>query len=85
MIFIKEKAVKVVLCLQDGKKHISKVAKEADVTYPHLYYLIKILGARGIVRIEKRGKFKYIELTEKGKALLLHLKEVFEFEEGKKQ
>jgi len=82
MLFVKEKPVRVITLLREKPKYLSQLAKEADVTYPYITKLAKILVARGLISIETKGKFRVLRLTEEGKKLAALLEEVRKFEKG---
>ncbi len=82
MLFIKEKPVRAITLLREKPKYLSQLAKEADVTYPYIAQLARILVAKGLAVIETKGKFRILRLTEEGKRLAALLEEVRKVEKG---
>lgn len=77
-IFFQEKSKRVLLSLAKARrKSISDVASEVRGSYAHIYNLIKILEGQNILETEKKGRTKYVSLTDKGEKLAETLK-VFE-------
>lgn len=80
MLFLKDKPCKVLLVIKNSGGYLSKIAKEADVTFPYIASLIKVLEAKNIVSTEHKGKFVVARLTEKGLKIAKRIEEVWEFE-----
>ena len=70
-IFLKEKPALTLILLRDKSKkwYVSALAKMVDTTYPHMVKLINRLERLEIVRTQKEGRTRYVELTEKGEEL----------------
>ncbi len=64
---ILEPEVQILLNLSKGKKKRVEIAKECNIPYTTLVYLIPKLEAEGFVKETKQGRKIYVELTEKGK------------------
>ena len=65
-IFLREKPVRLMLSLRQGKKYVSVVAKEIDCTYSHVVKLLNQLQRLGLVKFEKQGRVKFVTLTQVG-------------------
>ena len=67
-IFLRDKPVELLLCLtrQNTNKYPSMLAKEARCTYSHTVHLLQKMEQQGLVRFEKRGRLKIVQLTGKG-------------------
>ena len=75
-IFFQEKSKLILLSLaKNRRKSISDVASEVRGSYAHIYNLIKILEGQDILETEKKGRTKYISLTDKGEKLAETLRE----------
>jgi DNA-binding MarR family transcriptional regulator len=75
-IFFQEKSKLILLSLaKKRRKSISDVASEVKGSYAHIYNLIKTLENQDIVETEKKGRTKYISLTDKGEKLAETLKD----------
>jgi DNA-binding MarR family transcriptional regulator len=70
MIRILEPEIQILLTLSKGKKKRQEIAKECNVSYSALMYIIPRLEAKGLVNEIKEGRAFYVELTEKGKELV---------------
>ena len=70
-ILFRDKPVNLLTLLLTSKSKIyaSIVAKEIDCTYSHVVKLLKILEEEGIVNVVKKGRLKYLSLTDEGKRL----------------
>ena len=67
-IFLRDKPVELLLCLtrQNTAKYPSLLAKEARCTYSHTVHLLQKMEQEGLVRFEKNGRLKIVQLTGKG-------------------
>ena len=67
-IFLRDKPVELLLCLtrQNNAKYPSLLAKEARCTYSHTVHLLQKMEQEGLVRFEKNGRLKIVQLTGKG-------------------
>jgi len=70
-LFLKVKPSKAIILLRDRRRkwYVSALAKEVDTTYPHMVKLIRRFEELGIVRTQKEGRTRYVELTELGDEL----------------
>ena len=57
-----------------NRTYISVVAKECDCTYPHAVKILQEMEQFGIVKSEKLGRVKYVELTDYGRSIESSLK-----------
>lgn len=62
-----EPEIQILLNLSKGKKKRIEIAKEFNIPYTTLIYLIPKLEAEGLVKEAREGKKICVELTEKGK------------------
>jgi len=62
------RAVSVLLTI-NGKKTISAISKEIDLTYSHTIKIIKCLLQIGMITARMEGRCKIIGLTGSGKVL----------------
>ncbi|MCL5007730.1 MAG: MarR family winged helix-turn-helix transcriptional regulator [Candidatus Marsarchaeota archaeon] len=64
----KDKQAKLLIALKSkqGDMNVSALASNTGVTYVHACNFIKRCTEKGIIKSERRGKEKYLSLTEKG-------------------
>lgn len=66
-IFFQEKSKLVLIALSHGNnKYVSEVAAEAKSTYAHTFNLLKSMEKGGLLKATKKGRTKYVTLTDKG-------------------
>lgn len=68
-LFIKEKPSKALVTIrrnQTGEIYGSMVSTKIDTTYAHTVKILAQLEDHGLIRTEKKGRKKLLELTEKG-------------------
>lgn len=68
-LFLRPKPVRMLVCLKEGPKYATIVAKEVDCTYSHTVKLLDLFKALGLVEFEKKGRIKIVKLTETGEDL----------------
>ncbi len=69
-LFLHMKPVYILLALQSNKEnYASTVAKIVDCTYSHTMKILEIFHREDLVSFEKRGRVKFVSLTEKGKII----------------
>lgn len=69
-IFFQERSKQILLSLAcTNKQHISRITSDIKGTYAHTFNLIKEMESYKIVKSTKKGRTRYITLTEKGKKL----------------
>lgn len=67
-LFLHIKPVQILVALRrnNTENYASTLAKVADCTYSHTVKILDIFKREGLVQFEKRGRVKFITLTEKG-------------------
>jgi len=70
-IFFRRKPALMLVALRRMSKvrYGSLLAKEVDCTYSHAVKILQNLEALGLVKFEKKGRIKLIELTKKGEEI----------------
>ncbi|MBW6462273.1 MAG: MarR family winged helix-turn-helix transcriptional regulator [DPANN group archaeon] len=62
------KPVQILIALQsNSENYASTVAKIVDCTYSHTMKILEAFHNEGIVSFDKKGRVKFVSLTEKGK------------------
>ena len=65
VLFLRKKPVMLLLNIKTGsKKYVSVLAKETDCTYSHTVKLLEVFKDSGIVEFEKKGRIKYVKLSQ---------------------
>jgi len=74
-IFFRRKPALMLVALRKLSKarYGSVLAKEVDCTYSHAVKILQTLEALGLVKFEKKGRIKLIELTKKGEEISEHI------------
>ena len=69
-IFLREKPIELLLCLTRGaairEKYPSMLAKDSRCTYSHTVHLLQRMEKVELVKFEKKGRLKIVNLTKKG-------------------
>jgi predicted transcriptional regulator len=67
-MFLREKPARILLSLKTAKTPVyaTILSKEADCTYSHTIKILNLLRLLGIVKFEKKGRIKTVELTDDG-------------------
>ena len=68
-LFLREKPAKILLGLKtakDGKGYATVLSRETNCTYSHTIKILNLLQAQGLVKFEKSGRIKHVELTQDG-------------------
>lgn len=67
-VFFREKPAMMLLMLKDAKTEIyaSSLAKKIDCTYSHVVKILIEMEANGLVKFQKLGRLKLLNLTKKG-------------------
>jgi DNA-binding MarR family transcriptional regulator len=67
-LFLHSKPVKILVQLNNPAKenYPSQISREIDCTYSHTVRIIQKLEQNGLVRAEKEGRKKQLQLTEEG-------------------
>ncbi len=81
-IFIKEKPVMAILSIQRAHSEIypSKVSKQIDSTYSHTVNILSKMEENSIVKTQKEGRKRLLNLTEKGESYAEILSELLEID-----
>ena len=67
LLFLRKKPVRLLLNIKmGGKKYVSVLAKETDCTYSHTVKLLEFFKEMGVVEFEKKGRIKYVKLSQDG-------------------
>ena len=74
-----QKPLKILLGLKyaGGRSYTSLLAKYADCTYSHATFIIDKLVEQGVLQYEKKGRIKYVTLTEKGEEIVFLLEQLY--------
>ena len=74
-IFFRRKPALMLVALRKLSKarYGSVLAKEVDCTYSHAVKILQTLEELGLVKFEKKGRIKLIELTNKGEEIAEHI------------
>ncbi len=84
-IFFQERGKQILLSLAGAnRQNISQVASDIKGTYAHTFNLVKEMEGYKIVKSSKKGRTRYIMLTEKGKKLAGLLQNFLEILESKR-
>lgn len=76
-IFLREKPVNIALSLKKSKKrYASQIAKDADCTYSHTVRVLSEMQEMGLIRFNKNGRLKLIELSPIGDKVVETLDEL---------
>lgn len=66
-IFFFEKPVRIMILLAGaGEWHVSKISRKAECTNSHAQKLLGAFKDMGLVSFNKKGRAKFVSLTEKG-------------------
>lgn len=67
-MFLREKPAKILISLKTAKQPVyaTILSKEADCTYSHTVKILNVLNSMGIIKFEKKGRIKTVELTNDG-------------------
>ncbi len=70
-LFLHEKPVKILVGLKNNgeRSYASTLAKCADCTYAHTVKILATLKKTGLISFEKKGRIKYVVLTESGSSV----------------
>ncbi len=77
-IFFRRKPALMLVALRKLSKarYGSVLAKEVDCTYSHAVKILQTLEELGLVKFEKKGRIKLIELTKKGEEIAEHIDQI---------
>jgi DNA-binding transcriptional ArsR family regulator len=66
-LFFHDKPTGIILSLKDSTgKYASILSKETDCTYTHTLKILTQMQSLGIVEFEKKGRIKFVKLTDAG-------------------
>lgn len=67
-LFARPKPCRILIMLRDTENpwYLSKLAKSSETTYVYVNKLVYKLQDGGFVVVEKKGKKRFVRLTEKG-------------------
>jgi DNA-binding transcriptional ArsR family regulator len=66
-LFFHDKPTGIILSLKDGAgKYASILSKQTDCTYTHTLKILTQMQSLGIVDFEKKGRIKFVKLTDAG-------------------
>ncbi len=84
---LKDKQTKILFILKDSNHqlNVSEITQIANVTYVHTCNFIQYCERKDLVKTEKRGKKKYVSLTDKGVKVAEKLSEVYGILHGGKE
>jgi len=68
-LIAREKPFRMLAYMSEDGIYPSKLAKLCDVTYSHVFRILKIFESSGIIKSKIEGRKRIIELTEKGEKL----------------
>lgn len=65
---------------ENGKTYLSQLMRDLSghIVWIHLVTLVNMMEKQGILKTEKKGRVRFIELTDKGRELLRHLDKIVE-------
>lgn len=74
-LFLHEKPAKILVAIKSSgsKTYASTVAKITDCTYSHTVKILDFLKKTGLVDFEKKGRIKFIKLTQSGEDVAIDL------------
>jgi len=59
-----ENRLRILLCVRDGQKSVSRIVEEVNLSQPLVSHHLKELRRSLLVRVERRGPFVYYELAD---------------------
>jgi DNA-binding transcriptional ArsR family regulator len=59
-----ENRLRILLCVRDGKKSVSRIVEEVGLSQPLVSHHLKELKRSLLVQVERRGPFIYYELAD---------------------
>jgi DNA-binding MarR family transcriptional regulator len=69
-LFLRDKPVRLLLAmLEEEESYVSILAKKTDCTYSHTVKLLDAFKKLGLVTFDKKGRVKFITLTQAGEKL----------------
>ncbi len=78
-IFLRKRSKDIMLALAEKDEwYIYELALKVASTYAHIFNIVKKLQQLGLVETVKKGRKRFIKLTDKGKKLAQLIKEIDE-------
>jgi DNA-binding MarR family transcriptional regulator len=69
-LFLREKPVLAILAINElNPAYAAVIAKKIDSTFPHTSAILSELGKHGLIQSRLDGRIRYLELTDRGKAV----------------
>jgi DNA-binding MarR family transcriptional regulator len=69
-LFLREKPVLAIIAISELKPaYAAVIAKRIDSTFPHTSAIITELETHGLIQSRLDGRIRYLELTDRGKAV----------------
>jgi predicted transcriptional regulator len=67
-VFFREKPAMMLVELKNSKSEVyaSSLAKHIDCTYSHVVKILQQMEQEGLIKFDKQGRLKLLELTKKG-------------------
>ncbi len=59
-----ENRLRILLCVSDGKKSVSRIVEELGLSQPLVSHHLKELRLSLLVKVERKGPFIYYELSD---------------------
>lgn len=59
-----ENRLRILLCVRDGKKSVSRIVEEVSLSQPLVSHHLKELKRSLLVQMERKGPFIYYELAD---------------------
>ncbi len=59
-----ENRLRILLCLADGKRSVSQIVEELDLSQPLVSHHLKELKRALLVTVERKGPFIYYEISD---------------------
>jgi predicted transcriptional regulator len=77
-VFFREKPAMMLLTLKEAKSEIyaSSLAKKIDCTYSHVVKILIEMEHEGLVKFQKHGRLKLLNLTKKGQDVAEHIDKI---------
>ncbi len=76
-LFLREKPVLAILAVSElNPAYAAVIAKKIDSTFPHTSAILSELERHGLIQSRLDGRIRYIELTDRGKAVARALQDL---------
>ncbi len=79
-LFLKNKPVKIIvkIRMQRDENYALQLSKEVDATYSHTVKVLQNMEEHGLVKFNREGRKKIVELTDDGDRIAKAFKEVYD-------